>query len=148
MLTIIKLIFVGSKILWISRLRLTNGDGDVVVLVDFADVVTTDIFLSICIKNKSETIDTTEKLMSGIRLEGLLIFSKYDSASKKKVIVTANVTAPLISTNHSNVVQNMEAANILKEVVPIISRACIKKVALVSTQILPGFNMCYLYIRS
>jgi hypothetical protein len=47
-----------------------------------------------------------------------------------------------------SVVQKMEAANILKEVVAIISRACIKKVALVSTQILPGFNMCYLYIRS
>ncbi len=92
MLTIIKLILVGSKILWIIRLRLTNGDGDVVVvLVVFADVVTTDIFLSILIKNKSETTDTTEKLISGIRLEGLLIFSKYVSASKKKVIVTANV---------------------------------------------------------
>ena len=92
MLTIIKLILVGSKILWIIRLRLTNGEGDVVVvLVVFADVVTTDIFLSILIKNKSETTDTTEKLMSGIRLEGLLIFSKYDSASKKEVIVTANV---------------------------------------------------------
>jgi hypothetical protein len=102
MLTIIKLTFVGSKILCISRLRLTNGEGDVIVLVDFADVATTDIFLSICIKNKSETIDTAEKLMSGIRLEGLLIFSKYDSASKKKVIVTANVTAPLISTKLVN----------------------------------------------
>jgi hypothetical protein len=80
MLTIIKLILVGSKILWIIRLRLTNGEGDVVVvLVVLADVVTTDIFLSILIKNKSETTDTTEKLMSGIRLEGLLIFSKYES---------------------------------------------------------------------
>ena len=70
MLTIIKLILVGSKILWIIRLRLTNGEGDVVVVfVVFADVVTTDIFLSILIKNKSETTDTTEKLMSGIRSE-------------------------------------------------------------------------------
>jgi hypothetical protein len=103
MLTIIKLILVGSKILWIIRLRLTNGEGDVVVvLVVLADVVTTDIFLSILIKNKSETTDTTEKLMSGIRLEGLLIFSKYDSASKKEVIVTANVAAPLISTKLAN----------------------------------------------
>src|SRR6478752_6331175 len=104
MLIIIKLILVGSKILWVIRLRLTNGEGDVVVLVlvVFADVVTTDIFLSILIKNKSETTDTTEKLMSGIRLEGLPIFSKSDSASKKKVIVTANVTAPLISTKLTN----------------------------------------------
>ena len=103
MLTIIKLILVGSKILWIIRLRLTNGEGDVVVvLVVLADVVTTDIFRSILIKNKSETTDTTEKLMSGIRLEGLLIFSKYDSASKKEVIVTANVAAPLISTKLAN----------------------------------------------
>src|SRR5512133_1134136 len=103
MLTIIKLTLVGSKILWIIRLRFTNGDGAVVVVfVVFADVVTTDIFLSILIKNKSETTDTTEKLMSGIRLEGLLIFSKYDSASKKKVIVTANVAAPLISTKLAN----------------------------------------------
>jgi hypothetical protein len=105
MLIIIKLILVGSKILWVIRLRLTNGEGDVVavlVLVVFADVVTTDNFLSILIKNKSETTDTTEKLMSGIRLEGLLIFSKSDSASKKKVIVTANVTAPLISTKLTN----------------------------------------------
>src|SRR3954463_10588162 len=103
MLTIIKLILVGSKILWIIRLRLTNGEGDVVVVpVVLADVVTTDIFLSILIKNKSETTDTTEKLMSGIRLEGLLIFSKYDSASKKEVIVTANVAAPLISTKLAN----------------------------------------------
>ena len=63
MLTIIKLTLVGSKILWIIRLRLTNGDGDVVVvLVVFADVATTDIFLSILIKNKSETTDTTEKV--------------------------------------------------------------------------------------
>ena len=72
MLIIIKLILVGSKILCVIRLILTNGEGDVVVvvlvLVVFADVVTTDNFLSILIKNKSETTDTTEKLMSGIRL--------------------------------------------------------------------------------
>ena len=74
----------------------------VVVLVLLADVVTTDIFLSILIKNKSETTDTTEKLMSGIRLEGVLIFSKYESASKKEVIVTDNVAAPLISTKLAN----------------------------------------------
>ena len=78
MLTIIKFILVGSKILWIIRLRLTIGEGDVVVIVVFAEVVVSDNLLSILIKNKSEITDTTEKLMSGIRLEGLLIFSKYD----------------------------------------------------------------------
>ena len=102
MLTIIKFILVGSKILWIIRLRLTIGEGDVVVIVVFAEVVISDNLLSILIKNKSEITDTAEKLMSGIRLEGLLIFSIYDIASKKKVIVTANVAAPLISTKLVN----------------------------------------------
>src|SRR2546426_2141850 len=102
MLTIIKFILVGSKILWIIRLRFTIGEGDVVFIVVFAEVVISDNLLSILIKNKSEITDTAEKLMSGIRLEGLLIFSIYDIASKKKVIVTANVAAPLISTKLVN----------------------------------------------
>src|SRR5438128_6832547 len=102
MLTIIKFILVGSKILWIIRLRLTIGEGDVVVIVVFAEVDVSDNLLSILIKNKSEITDTTEKLMSGTRSEGLLIFSIYDIARTKKVIVTATVADPLISTKLVN----------------------------------------------
>ncbi len=76
MLASIKLILAGSKILWIIKLRLTIGEGDVVVLVVFADVVVSDNLLSTLMKNKSETTDTTEKLMSRIRLEGLPVQAK------------------------------------------------------------------------
>ena len=65
MLASIKLILAGSKILWIIKLRLTIGEGDVVVLVVFADVVVSDNLLSTLMKNKSETTDTTEKLIVG-----------------------------------------------------------------------------------
>ena len=83
MLASIKLILAGSKILWIIKLRLTIGEGDVVVLVVFADVVVSDNLLSTLMKNKSETTDTTEKLMSRIRLEGLLIFLNIQCKQKE-----------------------------------------------------------------
>ena len=85
MLASIKLILAGSKILWIIKLRLTIGEGDVVVIVVFAEVVVSDNLLSILMKYRSEITETAVKLMSGIRLEGLLVSSKYDSASKKEL---------------------------------------------------------------
>jgi hypothetical protein len=97
-LTIIKLIIVGRIVLSIIKSRLTNGDG-IIADDDSSTVVALIVFkllLSTTTNIKSEITAVTEKMISGIKLL-VLKLSKYESASKNEVMVTANSIAPLTS---------------------------------------------------